>query len=109
VSDVDEFCPTSDQRVVEVHHGAPGRFRMGDRVTVRSTPSEPTDNPRTPSYAIGHTGTVVAAHGVILNPIDHRSVYAPMYSIRFAGSDLFGPRATHTVVSEIHEEWLDGG
>ena len=109
MSDVDEFCPSPDVRVVEVHDLDVGRFRIGDRVTVRTEPSEETQNPRTPSYTLGRTGVVIAAHGVVINPIDHRLAYPPMYSVRFEGSELFGPEATHTVVSEIHEEWLDAG
>lgn len=107
MSDVDEFCPTPDVRLGAVHDPDAGRFRIGDRVTVRTVPATPTDNPRTPSYAIGRTGTVVAVHGVVDNPIDHRLVYPPMYSVRFAARDLFGPGADHMVVSEVHEEWLD--
>ncbi len=109
MSDVDEFCPSPDVRVSEVHDLDVGRFRVGDRVTVRTRPSEATENPRTPAYASGHSGVVIAAHGVVVNPIDHRLAYAPMYSVRFDGRDLFGPEASHTVVSEIHEEWLDDG
>lgn len=107
MSDVDEYCPTPDVRLEPVDGLDVGRFRIGDRVTVRSTPTEVTDNPRTPPYSVGHTGTVIAVHGVIVNPIDHHLAYPPMYSVRFAASDLFGAGATHTVISEVHEEWLD--
>jgi hypothetical protein len=107
MSDVDEYCPSPDVRLEKVDDLEVGRFRVGDRVIVRATPTEPTDNPRTPSYSVGCTGTVIAVHGVIVNPIDHHLAYPPMYSVRFAASDLFGTEATHTVVSEVHEEWLD--
>lgn len=109
MSDVDEFCPAPDARLEAVLDPEASRFRIGDRVVVRAAPSTQTDNPRTPSYAIGRTGTVVAVHGVVANPIDHHHAYPPMYSVRFAASDLFGPGADHTVVSEVHEEWLDPG
>jgi hypothetical protein len=106
VSDVDEFCPSPAARV-EVRDVEGGRFGVGDRVTVRATPTGPTENPRTPPYAVGRSGTVLAVHGVVLNPMDHHRAYAPMYSGRFDGRDLFGPAATHTVVAEVHDEFLD--
>lgn len=107
MSDVDEFCLTPDVRIDVLRDPLVGRFRVGDRVSVRSTPSTPTDNPRTPAYAVGRSGTVVAVHGVVVNPVDHHLAYPPMYSVRFAASDLFGVGADHTVISEVHEEWLD--
>ena len=109
MSDVDEFCPSPSVQVVPADDRDAGRFRIGDRVTVRSEPTAPTDNPRTPSYAVGRTGTVIAVHGVVVNPTDHHLAYPTMYSVRFAGSELFGPGATHAVIAEVHEEWLDAG
>lgn len=66
-----------------------------------------TMNPRTPRYAVGSAGTVVAIHGAVENPLDHHLAYLPMYSVRFAARDLFGRSVDHEVVCEIHEEWLD--
>ena len=109
MSDVDEFCPRPDGRPLEILGPGVGRFGVGDRVAVRATPTAPTDNPRTPAYAVGRTGTVVAVHGVVVNPTDHHHPYPPMYSVRFAARDLFGPLADHTVVAEVHEEFLDAG
>ncbi len=99
--------PPSAEGLQDVSDSGVGRFRVGDRVTVRSEPTGPTENPRTPDYTIGRTGEILAVHGVIDNPRDHHRPYPPMYSIRFAGSELFGPQAQHAVVAEVHEEWLD--
>ncbi|MEK9736647.1 MAG: SH3-like domain-containing protein [Candidatus Nanopelagicales bacterium] len=49
-----------------------GRFAVGDRVRVRRTAEPETINPRTPSYAKGVTGTIIAAYGVVANPLDGR-------------------------------------
>jgi hypothetical protein len=104
----DPTCrPPSDVDLADVSALGLGRFRVGDQVRVRATPTEPTDNPRTPDYAIGHVGEVRAVHGVIDNPRDHHRAYPPMYSIVFDGAVLFGAGATHAVVAEVHDEWLD--
>lgn len=85
----------------------PGRFRVGDRVRVRTSASHPTINPRTPLYARGHEGVVVAAYGIIDNPLDHHLPYEPLYTLRFDGRELLGDHARHEVVAELHEEWLE--
>jgi hypothetical protein len=82
-------------------------FGVGDRVVVRTTPRFPTSNPRTPSYAKGHRATIIAAYGCIENPLDHHLAYEPLYTVVFEGSEVFGPEATHQVVAEMHEEWLE--
>jgi hypothetical protein len=107
VSDVDEFCPSPDARMTDVSDLDLGRFRAGDRVKVRSGPTHATDNPRTPAYTVGATGTVIGVHGVVINPMDHHLAYPPMYSVRFEAREMFGTSATHAIIAEVHEEWLD--
>jgi hypothetical protein len=81
-----------------------GRFHRGDRVQVLT--DVPHGNPRTPRYLRGRTGTVVACHGIVDNPLDHHDPYPPLYSIVFALPD---DRAVHDeVLADIHEEWLSG-
>jgi hypothetical protein len=78
------------------------RFKESDRVTVRA--HSPAGNPRTPRYLRGWTGTVVRCHGLIENPLDHRGIYPPLYSVVFR-LPTHGPRPDE-VLADIHEEWL---
>ena len=84
-----------------------GRFKVGDVVRVRTTPTFLTVNPRTPPYALGHVGTVIKAYGVIANPQDHHQPYEPLYTLEIDASQIWGPHASHVVVAEVHDEWLD--
>jgi hypothetical protein len=82
--------------------GPLGRFRVGDRVVVRA--DVPDGNPRTPRYLRNRTGTVVLRHGRVENPLDHRQVYPPLYSVVF---ELPDGRSRHDeVLADLHEEWL---
>ena len=75
------------------------RFWVGDRVRVLT--DVPGGNPRTPGYLRGRTGTVVRTHGVVVNPLDHRDPYPPLYTVVFP---LHGGDET---VADLHEEWLE--
>jgi nitrile hydratase len=75
------------------------RFRVGDRVRVLA--EVPAGNPRTPRYLRGRTGTVVRAHGTVENPLDHRAVYPPLYTVAFPL-----PGDGDEVLADLHEEWL---
>lgn len=79
-----------------------GRFHVGDAVRVLTEVRE--GNPRTPRYLQGRTGTVVACHGVIENPLDHRHTYPPLYSVLFDVPDDSG--SSDDVLADVHEEWL---
>jgi hypothetical protein len=79
------------------------RFRVGDRVRVLEDVAS--GNPRTPAYLRGRTGTVVAYHGIVVNPLDHRDPYPPLYSVVFTVTDAQG--AEDEVLGDIHEEWLE--
>lgn len=79
---------------------ASNRFAVGDhaRVATRSQ----NGNPRTPRYLLGQVGEIVAAHGVVSNPIDHAGLYPPLYTLRFAlGS------SSDEIWADIHEDWLE--
>jgi hypothetical protein len=76
------------------------RFQVGDRVQVRL--EVPGGNPRTPGYLRGRTGTVVRAHGVVDNPLDHRDPYPPLYTVVFPL-----PGGHDETVADLHEEWLE--
>ncbi len=76
-----------------------GRFRVGDRVRVLDRVAD--GNPRTPLYLRGRTGTVVACHGVVVNPLDHQQPYPPLYSIVFTMGE-----EQDELLADIHQEWL---
>lgn len=74
-------------------------FDVGQRVAVLS--ESPGGSPRTPQYLRGRIGTVVGSHGVVVNPIDHRDAYPPLYTV------LFEFESGDEVTADIHEEWLE--
>ena len=81
------------------------RYRVGDRVRVLD--DQPGGNPRTPGYARGKTGTVIAVHGRIANPLDHRDRYPPLYTVRFGLQELTGRPGSDRVTADLHEDWLE--
>lgn len=60
----------------------------------------PGGNRRTPRYVRGRVGVVLRAHGVIVNPLDHREPYPPLYTV------LFELDGGDEVTADLHEEWL---
>lgn len=81
------------------------RFKTGDVVRVRQ--EMPTGNPRTPRYVRGKAGVVAAVHGTMANPLDHRGVYPPLYTIVFPIADVFPGRGHGTLHVDVHEDWLE--
>ena len=84
--------------------GSP-RFGPGDRVRVLR--DNLLGNPRTPRYARGRTGVVAACHGEIVNPLDHRGVYPPLYTVVLGVAELFGADSRDQVAVDLHEDWLE--
>jgi len=80
------------------------RFHVGDRVRVKR--ANPSGNPRTPAYVRGKSGIVAALHGSIDNPLDHRGVYPPLYSVLFPVREVFGGASQDTLSVDLHEDWL---
>jgi nitrile hydratase len=88
-----------------------GRFEPGDRVRVRNAVTE--GHTRVPRYLRMHEGEVErigcawpdpgasAASGTYGKP-------EIVYTVRFAGEDLFGPGADHVVVADLGERELEG-
>lgn len=91
----------SDQRAA----GDGAGFKLGDRVRVKE--ANPDGNPRTPPYIRGKAGVVIALHGRIDNPIDHRDVYPPLYTVEFAVREVFGSDSADRLAVDIHDDWLD--
>ncbi len=83
----------------------PSRFRVGDRVVVKR--ENPSGNPRTPHYVRGKNGVITEVHGVINNPVDHRDLYPPLYTVMFTLKEVFGREANESLWVDVHEEWLE--
>ncbi len=81
------------------------RYSVGDRVHVLR--GLPDGNPRTPAHLRGRIGTVVALHGQIPNPLDHRELYPPLCTVRFSLQDLTGRPSRDFITADLHEEWLE--
>jgi nitrile hydratase len=81
------------------------RYSVGDRVRVLR--DRPGGNPRTPAYLRGRIGTVVTLHGQIPNPLDHRQLYPPLCTVRFALRDVSGRPSRDFVTADLHEDWLE--
>ncbi len=83
------------------------RFRPGD--AVRTTRADPPHHTRVPRYARGAVGTVVEAQGEHPLPDDRtRGLPAdpqPVYTVRFAGRELFGD-GDHDVTVDVWESHL---
>jgi nitrile hydratase len=86
---------------------APHRYSVGDLVRVRD--DRPDGTPRTPAHVRGKAGTVVAVHGQIPNPLDHRDSYPPLYTVRFELQELTGRPTRDRVTADLHEDWLEPG
>jgi nitrile hydratase subunit beta len=80
------------------------RFRIGNSVQVQH--ANPAGNPRTPAYIRGKRGIVTTRHGSIPNPLDHRGVYPPLYSVLFLVGEVFGGGSRDTLSVDLHEDWL---
>ena len=80
-------------------------FHIGDRVRVKL--QEPAGNPRTPVYIRGKTGVVIGRHGRIDNPVDHRGIYPPLYTVEFAVREVFGTDSADRLAVDIHDDWLE--
>lgn len=73
-------------------------FSNNQRVVVLA--ENPAGNPRTPPYLRGKAGTIMKSHGVVVNPLDHREPYPPLYTV------LFELESGDEVSADIHEDWL---
>ena len=51
--------------------------------------------------------TVVALHGQMPNPLDHRQLYPPLCTVRFALRDVSGRPSRDFVTADLHEDWLE--
>lgn len=90
---------------------APARFSIGDRVRTRG--EMPVVHTRLPAYARGHVGVIERIHGCHVFPDSNAAGHgeAPqwLYTVRFAGSELFGDKAApNSMVSvDAWESYLE--
>jgi nitrile hydratase subunit beta len=82
---------------------APARFAAGDAVRARNI--HPAGHTRLPRYVRGHTGTVTHLHGGHVYPDTNATGQgeAPqwLYTVRFAGQELWGNSADPTVTVSV--------
>jgi nitrile hydratase subunit beta len=81
------------------------QFGLNERVRVKV--DNPAGNPRTPRYARGQVGTIVAQHGTMDNPLDHRDVYPPLCTVVLDVRDVSGAASRDQLWVDIHEDWLE--
>ena len=90
----------------------PARFAVGE--AVRTRVMHPTGHTRLPRYARGKAGVVERVHGVHVLPDAnaHGAGERPewLYTVRFTGSELWGPDAEPDLTVDIDawESYLDG-
>jgi Nitrile hydratase beta subunit len=87
-----------------------GRFQPGDRVRVRNAVTP--DHTRVPRYLRRQVGTVERVAFAWPNPTESAATgtYGEpelVYTIAFAGTDLFGPAADHTLTADLGESDLE--
>ena len=86
------------------------QFAFGDAVRVKNF--HPSGHTRAPRYTRGHVGVVHRLHGVHIFPDTHTPEVTegyPLYSVRFEGSELWGPDATNrsAVFVDLWEPYLE--
>ncbi|MEM6848352.1 MAG: nitrile hydratase subunit beta [Pseudomonadota bacterium] len=89
--------------------GPPPRFPIGARVRVE--PQNPPTHTRAPAYVRGAVGTIVRHHGAHVFPDTNAhgggENPAPLYTVRFAAADLWGPDTTAAAVhADLFEPYL---
>lgn len=76
----------------EMDSGPPPRFKVGDKVRVRT--AHTTGHTRAPRYARGHVGTVTDYYGHHVFADSHaqgKREGEPLYNVSFDGAELWGP------------------
>jgi nitrile hydratase subunit beta len=87
-----------------------GQFRVGQRVRVRNAVTA--GHTRVPRYLRRHVGGVVRVACMWPNPGESAATGAygvpeAVYTVAFAGADLFGAAADHTVTADLAESDLE--
>jgi nitrile hydratase len=100
-----------DGRKTYQRDGADPRFGISDRVVARNV--HPTGHTRLPRYVRGKRGIIHAVRGSFVFPDAHAHGQAeqaqPMYTVSFAGDELWGPSAEprERVHIDLWESYLE--
>ena len=103
-------APTNGQALYQ-RDGAAPRFAGGDRVVTRNL--HPLGHTRLPRYVRGKRGTIHAVRGCYVFPDTHAHGQGeqpqPMYTVAFAGEDLWGPSTEprERVYIDLWEPYLE--
>lgn len=89
--------------------GAKPLFAVGDKVLVKA--QNPLTHTRAPAYLRGTVGTIVRRHGAHVFPDTNAHGQGenptPLYTVRFAAADLWGPDTTAAAVhADLFEPYL---
>jgi nitrile hydratase len=90
-------------------------FKIGQRVRARNI--NPEGHTRLPRYTRGKAGTVIRNNGLFaLQDTDTNGIWLggrpqPVYTVRFAASELWGPQSSpHDVIyADLWEDYLERG
>jgi nitrile hydratase len=91
--------------------GSQGAFSVGDQV--RTSKASPHGHTRLPAYARGAVGEIVAVHGAWVFPDSNAHGRGenpePLYTVRFAGAELWGEDAEDDVAVhlDLFESYLE--
>ncbi len=89
----------------------PARFKPGDAVVARNI--NPRGHTRIPRYVRGRRGIVERDHGVFVFPDTNAALAGEkpqhVYSVRFAGRELWGPDAPagDVIYIDLWDDYLD--
>lgn len=97
----DQVAPALAAGSPTARRGAASRFRVGDRVRVKLM--NPVGHTRAPRYVRGRPGVVTFDHGNhVLPDVNFRGqgeAAEPLYTVRFAASELWGEDTTAAAIS----------
>lgn len=108
---VEGMCARITARPSYEREGSAPRFAIGERVRVRN--AHPAGHTRSPRYARGRHGEIVAIRGCHIFPDAHAHGQGeqpqPLYNVRFEASELWGESAEagSSVHIELWESYLE--
>jgi len=106
--DVDPVMDKGGNFIAE--DGKPARFKVGDKVRAKNI--HPVGHTRLPRYARGHIGEIVANYGPHVFPdasAHGGSDPQPLYSVKFASTELWGPDGTEGdyIFIDLWDDYLE--
>ena len=101
----------TEGRTAKREIAVPAKFKQGDAVLARNI--HPKGHTRIPRYVRGKRGIVERDHGVFVFPDTNAELAGEkpqhVYSVRFAGRDLWGPAAPtgDAIYIDLWDDYLD--